>query len=126
MKVSFDFDSTLTYQHVEDFASSLIKKGVEVWIVTSRHDGSMVDIPTGWNDEVLDTALRLGIPLTRIKFTNGKDKAIFFKDNEDFVWHLDDDWVEINQINLNTEVKGVTHIGNSKTWKQHCKDLLGI
>jgi hypothetical protein len=37
-KISFDFDSTLDRKLVQDFAYSLIKRGYEVWILTSRFE----------------------------------------------------------------------------------------
>lgn len=36
--VTFDFDSTLSRQDVQDYATSLIKKGFDVWVLTSRYD----------------------------------------------------------------------------------------
>ena len=38
MKVSFDFDSTLSRKDVQSFAKELVDRGLEVWIVTSRFD----------------------------------------------------------------------------------------
>ena len=36
MKVSFDFDHTLSRKDVQTFAKELVNEGHEVWIVTSR------------------------------------------------------------------------------------------
>ena len=38
MKVSFDFDGTLSRKDVQNFAKSLVNTGYDVWIVTSRFD----------------------------------------------------------------------------------------
>ena len=38
MKVSFDFDGTLSRKDVQEYAKSLVNSGLEVWIVTSRFD----------------------------------------------------------------------------------------
>lgn len=38
MKISFDFDATLSRQVVQDIAKSLIQKGHDVYITTSRFD----------------------------------------------------------------------------------------
>jgi len=36
--VTFDFDSTLSQKIVQDFAKSLMLKGVDVYVLTSRYD----------------------------------------------------------------------------------------
>ena len=36
MKVSFDFDGTLSRKDVQKLAKELVSEGHEVWIVTSR------------------------------------------------------------------------------------------
>ena len=38
MKVSFDFDSTLSKESVRKYAANLIAIGIEVHIVTSRYE----------------------------------------------------------------------------------------
>jgi restriction endonuclease Mrr len=35
-KISFDFDSTLDREDVQEFAKELVEKGHDVWITTSR------------------------------------------------------------------------------------------
>lgn len=120
-KISFDFDSTLDRQVIQDFAFSLIKKGYEVWVCTSRFDDESAPRPK-WNDDLYLVTDKLGIPRERIQFMNMNDKYEFFK-NSGFTWHLDDDWAELNYINTETDVKGISCFGN-KNWKQQCKDLL--
>lgn len=36
MKVSFDFDDTLSKPKVQEYAKELINRGIEVYIVTAR------------------------------------------------------------------------------------------
>lgn len=123
-KVSFDFDSTLSRTVVQDFAFSLIKKGYEVWIVTSRfEDCDNYNFKTD-NSDLFNIANKLGIPKDHIKFMNMSDKYEFFLD-KDFIFHLDDDWIEINMINRNTKTKGVSCFGTSG-WKQKCEKILKI
>jgi ribosomal protein S24E len=38
MKVSFDLDSTLSRKDVQEFAYELVKRDIEVWVVTARID----------------------------------------------------------------------------------------
>ena len=128
MRVSFDFDSTLDRKLVQDYAKSLINKGYEVWICTSRYDDD--SIPVGfWKTKDVNLDLykvtdSLGIPRERIKFMNMEEKHTFVKDM-DFMFHLDDDWIEINWINRYTSTKGISCFGNTM-WKAKCNKILGI
>ena len=38
VKVSFDFDGTLEFQDVQNYARTLMQSGVDVWVVTTRWD----------------------------------------------------------------------------------------
>ena len=131
MKVSFDFDGTLEFQHVQDYAKELIEKGIEVWIVTTRWDRtSRFCDPTyfkfhgnrSW-EEVHEVAKNLGIPIKRCVFTNYKWKATYFENNRDFVWHLDDNYEEHKGI----QKCGVASIDVvSGNWMSKCNRLLGL
>ena len=121
MKVSFDFDSTLDRPVVQDYAKSLIQDNIEVWIVTSR----MSKVNTDWNKDLFLVADKLGILKENIVFTEMSDKFEFFKD-KDFIWHLDDDWVELNLINEHCkDTWGFGCFGNS-VWKNKCDKLLKV
>jgi hypothetical protein len=47
-KVSFDFDSTLSRDDVQEFASDLIDLGFDVWVVTSRFNDKTADEKNWW------------------------------------------------------------------------------
>ena len=115
MKVSFDFDGTLEYKPVMDYARELIKRKVKVYIVTARHHQFFND--------VIEVADGLKIPHRRIIFTGGDEKFPFFKDNKDFAFHLDDDLTTTRLINERTQVKGVAYWANPE-WKEECKEAL--
>ena len=121
--VSFDFDSTLSRKDVQDYAAHLIKEGHDVWITTSRFDEENKHRyplnPT--NEDMYEIADALGIPREKIVFTNRELKSGFFA--EDFVWHLDDDWIELNFINRETDVVGISVVGGN-SWKKKCNKLL--
>ena len=87
MKISFDFDGTLTNEEVQDYAKSLINLGHDVWIVTKRFEDSD-------NYDLFDLAGYVGIKKENVAFTNGVWKCVYFKEHEDFELHLDDDWKE--------------------------------
>lgn len=63
MKVSFDFDSTLSRKCVQDYAQELIFRGFEVHIVTSRFEKAALNRSNSYNNaDLFDVAERLGIP----------------------------------------------------------------
>ena len=120
MKVSFDFDGTLSRIYVQEFAKTLIDDGLDVWICTSRLSPEKAP-NNGWNDDLFKVANELGIPKSKVIFTNHEDKAEHLTD--DFIWHLDDDWIELNEINRKRKTVGVSVFGNS-LWKQKCLKIL--
>ena len=103
MKISFDFDSTLTEVINQKLANKFISEGHEVWITTSRlssdHGRSK-----GWpwiitqNETLFKLAEEIGIPEDKIKFTEGDYK---WKSLYTFDIHFDDDILEIELINQN-------------------------
>lgn len=129
-KVSFDFDSTLNRPDIMDFCKSLIERGIEVWVCTSRsHEKNQPDwIINGrkfkrGNDDLYEITDKLSIPRERIIFTNHELKSEFLDDS--FIWHLDDDWVEIQEINGVGKVRGISQFANDN-WKSDCKKMLNI
>jgi len=92
-RVSFDFDSTLNRKDIEDFAFSLIRKGIEVWVCTSRdHEDNQPDwiisgtISKRGNDDLYKVTDKLKIPRERIIFTNHQFKSEFL--DKSFLWHI--------------------------------------
>ena len=113
MKISFDFDSTLSRVDIQDLAFKFINKGFEVWCVTSRlsnEQSPKYKIKGIWvehdNSDLFNVCDKIGINKGKIHFTNGKDKFEFIKENN-FVFHLDDDAHEIELINKYTFTKGI-------------------
>ena len=124
MKVSFDFDSTLTIDTVQDFARKLVEDGHEVWIVTQRFefkDSSGNSVNNKW---VFEIAEEVGIKRENIHFCNMRDKFHFFID-KDFLFHLDDDIIDLDFIRTETNVFPVWR-DNRNDWKNQCKDLIRI
>jgi len=96
IKVSFDFDDTLSKPVVQKFAGKLLQNDLlEVWIVTSRLDNESFDQKYGHgfkfncNEDLFEVAEKLKIPESRIVFTQLEWKYLFFKD-KDFAIHIDD------------------------------------
>lgn len=124
-KISFDFDSTLDRDDVQSFAKELINEGVEVWIITSRFSPEQAIkkwANKSWNNDLFEVADKLGISRDHIAFTAMQNKSEFIK-NKDFIFHLDDDWVENEFINEETKTIGISHFGN-KNWKNDCRETL--
>lgn len=120
-KVSFDFDSTLNTIDVERYAKELIDRGVDVWICTSRF--SPENAPNKeWNDDLFLVADRVGIKRENIIFTNYANKSEYLN-GKGFIWHLDDDNIELYFIRTDTDLKPVFLFGN-KNWKNDCEKLL--
>lgn len=127
IKVSFDFDHTLSFSSIQLYAKKLIEMGIEVWIITSRGDDEFQK--TKWkathvntNDDLYRVARALEIPMERIHFTNYENKSEFIKD-KGFLWHLDDDVIELSFINSDTNCIGVSCYKNA-TWRDICEDLI--
>jgi hypothetical protein len=96
MKVSFDFDHTLTSPQMQELAKQFIAIGAEVHITTSRFKQTGGRKLLYDNREVFSMAERLGISQLNITFTEGEDKYKFLKG---FDLHFDDDDNEIFLIN---------------------------
>ncbi len=130
VKVSFDFDNTLSEPHIQEYAREIIERGYEVWIVTSRLDAQHYakEFKTTLyygelaNKDLFEVANELGIPEDRIKFTNFQSKWVFLQD-KDFVLHLDDDFNENLDILNHTKTRAVNSYGNS-SWRIKCERIL--
>lgn len=94
LKISFDFDQTLSELPMQELAKKYIKLGAEVYITTSRaeyKDGLEYN-----NSDLFEVTDKLGIKRENITFTNYDDKYKFVKA---FDIHFDDDEDEISLIN---------------------------
>jgi hypothetical protein len=127
MKVSFDFDGTLSRTDVQDFAKQLTSDGYDVWIVTSRC-ATEPALAKGWhwverqNQELYDVAESVGIPKDKIVFTEHVDK-IEFLIGKGFLFHLDDDEHELMRILQSGDPCSPLHADHF-SWKENCLELL--
>jgi hypothetical protein len=97
-KVSFDFDDTLSTKRGQDIAKRLMDSGKTVYIITRRQAGSGL--------EVYKVAKELGIPQSRVYFTNGALKWETIKRLE-IGTHYDNNQNEIDKIRENTDAKAI-------------------
>lgn len=126
-KISFDFDSTLDREDVQEFAKQLVKDGHEIWITTSRFDTES-SLKRGWwwiksqNEQLYEVAEECGISMDNITFTTMIDK-INFLEGKDFLFHLDDDRVELELIE-ESEDSCIGVFVELKDWKETCINLM--
>lgn len=123
IKVSFDFDSTLATKHIQEYAKFLISNDIEIHIVTDRFEDTTRCAYT--NDYLFSVVDELGIDRKNVHFRNMKDKCLFFLDNTDFMWHLDDDYIAVDFINAETNVLAILN-DKSVDWKQLCNEILKL
>jgi len=118
-KVSFDFDGTIELERYQNIAKKLKDEGQTVYIVTRRQDSQ--------SKSVYEVADKIGIPHSRVYFTNGKMKWETIK-RLGIGTHYDNNPDEIRLINENTEAKGKlinqkSMIYNYKSFDLELKDV---
>jgi len=127
MKVSFDFDHTLSRKDVQVFAKQLVDDGHEVWIVTSRFsDEKAKENKWHWiegqNQKLFDVAEECGIKKENIKFTCMESKS-YFLEGKGFIFHLDDDDIELMDILESKDSCRPIHVDHFE-WEETCQDIL--
>ena len=141
MKVSFNFYGTLEDENVQEYAKSLIKSGIEVWIVPTRYDANHMHkwihkFPDAEWAEIYDrhdgdpnfnvwgVAEKLGIPKHHVRFTCMEWKYTYLKGTK-FTWHLDDNPEEFSHAKANGCNVPMIQV-ESNTWKEKCERLIQI
>lgn len=97
-KVSFDYDGTISKPKWQEKAMSLKESGKTVYIVTRRQDSD--------SEPVYAVADKIGIPHSRVYFTNGKMKWETIK-RLGIGTHYDNNPDEIKLIRENTDAIGL-------------------
>jgi hypothetical protein len=97
-KISFDFDDTLSTKRGQELAKQKQNDGKEIYIVTRRQSSQ--------SSEVYAVAERLGIPKSRVYFTNGKMKWETIK-RLGIDIHYDNNQKELDLIDENTDAVGI-------------------
>lgn len=124
MKVSFDFDGTLEFQDVQNYAKELIDLGYEVWVVTTRWDENHKHkYPLNATlDDLWEVVDRIGIPRHRVRFTCMEWKYTYLKGTS-FVWHLDDNDAEFKYAKKN-ECTIPMVLVDMNGWQDKCNQLI--
>jgi len=141
MKVSFDFDGTLEREDVQEYAKTLIKLGVEVWVVTTRYDSNhqhkwlkaypealwakITSITNGDpNAQLWAVVDKLGIPRYHVRFTCMEYKYKYL-DGTKFIWHLDDNPEEFSQAKANNLRVPMVQV-EAHNWREVCERLVKL
>jgi len=95
-KVSFDFDDTLEYPSVQEIAKRLISDGFTVYVITRRQESDSA--------EVYEVSDEIGIPRSRVYFTNGSMKWESVK-RLNIGRHYDNNEDELQLIRDNTDAE---------------------
>lgn len=124
VKVSFDFDETLSRKDVQEYAAELLEQGIEVWVVTTRWDENhkhKYDFNPTLDDlwEVVD---RLGIPRHHVRFTCMEWKHTYLN-GTNFIWHLDDNPGEFSAAKTNGCNVPMIQV-DANGWMLKCNRLL--
>lgn len=98
MKISFDFDGTLSTEEIQKLAEDYINQGYEVWITSNR-----IKEPS-WNKDLFGIADKLGIDRNNIQLIGVMKKWGFLKG---FDIHYDNEQEDIDLINQKTNCKGI-------------------
>jgi len=91
MKISFDFDGTLTEVSIQETARTFIGGGHDVWIITARTD-------CNYNLDLDRVCEFIGLSRDKVIFTNGDLKFTEYEKGN-FELHYDDEWDEVLNIN---------------------------
>jgi len=120
MKVSIDFDNTLTRETVQRYARGLQSRGIEVWVVTTRHADRvpMMYDPGVDNSDLWAIVDGCKIPRDHVVFTEMEWKASFFEQHPEFLWHLDDNYEEVFPMR---KCKTKLFLVISSSWKSKCE-----
>lgn len=105
--ISFDFDDTLSHVEIQEMAYTLKKKGYTIVICTARFDDAEHKV---LNTDLFLVVHNLGLTENDVIFCGGEPKHNFLNDIDDLIFHIDDNYKEVVNINLHCEEAIGLHI----------------
>jgi hypothetical protein len=128
MKVSIDYDGTLSRRSVQNYVHELIRNGIDVYITTSIFDSDHLKelkFLNYTNSDLFEIVDKLGIDVNNVHFTNMNLKSEYLF-NKGFIFHLDDDSIELSYINNdpNSDVVGINV--NNEFYENVCNSLIDL
>lgn len=128
LKVSIDFDGTLSRIDVQEYAQKLLAEGVDVWVVTTRYDENhkhkYAEDYDVTSDDLWSVVDAIGIPRWKVRYTNMEWKYTYLI-GTDFIWHLDDNANEMTRARYNSCEVPMIQV-NTTAWKRKCSRLLNM
>lgn len=105
MRITIDYDDTLSKPHIQELAKKLVKNH-EVYILTARWDCLYRKMHTNLktNDDIFKTAEEVGIQQRNVIFTNQAMKLEHIIRGRVGI-HIDDNKGEIDLINSSSDCK---------------------
>ena len=110
MRITIDFDDTLTKPHIQELAKKLVKNH-EVYILTSRLDSLYRKAYKNLhsNDDIYDVAEKVGIKPQNVVFTNQASKLEHIHRGRVGI-HIDDNEAELKNISALSSCKGFSSL----------------
>lgn len=98
MTISFDYDQTLSRPEIQELAKELKSLGHRILIITNRESRKN-------NSDLYEVASKLGIKDHHIWFCEMLGKDRFIRPGMQIDYHIDDDFIERDLIEMNCDVK---------------------
>lgn len=121
LKVSFDFDHTLSTLPMQELAYSLLQAGVDVYVCTARYSDANKGLVKWDNSDLFAVTDHLGIPRSNIIFTGYLGKTQYLTEIG-ATMHLDDDYLTIRDLNKKSSVVGVHYL--NPNWSDKVTKIL--
>ena len=125
LKISVDFDNTLSRKDVQEYISELLSLGVEVYVTTARYDDLNAYKYTNnpGNEDLWNILKKLNIDFKKVRFTLMEYKINYLQGTP-IVWHLDDLYEEYFKFKYSKNKTFKMIIVNTSNWKFKCSRLL--
>lgn len=120
--VLFDFDNTLEFEDVQDFAKMLVNRGLKIGICTARPKTPISNVVSHTtNDDIFEVSKKVGIKKHDIYFTEYEDKFTYLKQFD--VRVLLDDRLDETRLFKDSDTLAVFY-RKSNDWQDKINDEL--
>ena len=120
--ISFDFDNTLSKKNVQEYVEKLDRDKFDIIVVTTRYQdcNNYIRKDEDCHSELFKISKKLKI--NKIYFTNFENKWKTLIKIPNVLIHLDDDFIELNEINKYCAAKGISV--NSTNWQHKINKII--
>lgn len=129
LRVTFDFDNTLSRTDVQMYARELVQRGMCVWVLTMRYDEIHKHkwAADPCNEDLYKVLDKVGIPRWKVRFCNMEEwggmcnaKAKYLQ-GTNVIFHLDDSPEELCSFKLFKGNKTLPIQVRQPHWKHKCE-----